>query len=156
LGVILFVAIVGPWVLAVSSQVPDFLHYALVTETLTRLTTDQLDRTGPPWYFIAIFPAATLPWSLVVAGDIWQAVRRRARITVDRRFVLLFLWIAIPLLFFSLSQSKRPQYVLPLVPALGLLVGAHWRSEGERRPTPYCRDRESFGAGRFWCGAGTR
>src|SRR5207248_7354413 len=38
----------------------------------------------------------------------------------------LLLWIAIPFLFFSLSQSKRPQYILPLMPAVALLVARVW------------------------------
>src|SRR2546430_405432 len=40
--------------------------------------------------------------------------------------VYRLLWITIPFLFFSLSQSKRPQYILPLVPAVALLVARVW------------------------------
>jgi 4-amino-4-deoxy-L-arabinose transferase len=39
----------------------------------------------------------------------------------------LWLWILIPFLFFSLSQSKRPQYVLPLMPAIALLAARSTR-----------------------------
>jgi 4-amino-4-deoxy-L-arabinose transferase-like glycosyltransferase len=42
--------------------------------------------------------------------------------------VFLWCWILVPLVFFSLSQSKRPQYVLPLVPAVALLVAHGWRA----------------------------
>jgi len=38
----------------------------------------------------------------------------------------LLLWIAIPFVFFSLSQSKRPQYILPLMPAIALLAAKRW------------------------------
>ncbi|MEE8191222.1 MAG: phospholipid carrier-dependent glycosyltransferase [Gemmatimonadales bacterium] len=140
-GVLLFPALVLPWVLAVSQDVPDFLGYALVTETARRLTTDELGRTGPIWYFLAIFPAAALPWSIVLVAG-WLE-RRRARdrraeaaspAGTDRRLVFLALWILVPLLFFSLSQSKRPQYVLPLVPAAGLLVAALWHGVRGRLP----------------------
>jgi hypothetical protein len=44
----------------------------------------------------------------------------------------LLLWIVIPLLFFSFSQSKLPHYVLPLMPAIGLLVGLLWSGRDER------------------------
>ncbi len=141
-GVLLFPAIVLPWVFAVSQDVPGFLGYALVTETARRLTTDELGRTGPIWYFLAIFPAAALPWSIVLAAG-WLE-RRRARGprrelaapvgNSDRRLVFLALWILVPLVFFSLSQSKRPQYVLPLVPAAGLLVAALWDGTRSRLP----------------------
>jgi 4-amino-4-deoxy-L-arabinose transferase-like glycosyltransferase len=38
------------------------------------------------------------------------------------------LWILVPLVFFSLSRGKQEQYVLPLVPAVALLVASRWRS----------------------------
>jgi 4-amino-4-deoxy-L-arabinose transferase-like glycosyltransferase len=126
-SVLLFLAILLPWLLAISRQIPDFLHYALVTETARRLTTDELNRTGPIWYFAVTFPAAALPWTLVAAAALPKLRRQRDKYdNLDGRVAYLALWIAIPLLFFSLSQSKRPQYVLPLVPAVALLVTAAW------------------------------
>lgn len=119
-GPLLCIALVLPWVLAVSRRVPDFLHYALVTETWVRLTTDQLQRTGPLWYFPPILLGGALPWTVAVLAG-WRAAR-----PLDRRAVFLLCWIAVPLLFFTLSQSKRPQYMVPLVPAVALLVARLW------------------------------
>jgi 4-amino-4-deoxy-L-arabinose transferase-like glycosyltransferase len=134
LSVLVFAALVAPWVFAVLRQVPDFLHYVLVTETAQRLTTDELRRTGPVWYFLAILPAAALPWSVVALGS-WRILRWRDRYgNMDGRIVYLLLWIVVPLIFFSLSQSKRPQYVLPLVPAIALMVAAAWHSRPKRLP----------------------
>jgi 4-amino-4-deoxy-L-arabinose transferase-like glycosyltransferase len=125
-SVLLFAALLGPWLLAMSREVPGFLQYALVTETALRLTTHQLQRVEPFWYFLAIFPAAALPWS-VVAVAAWRG-------RPDPRAVFLLLWIAVPLLFFTLSQSKRPQYVLPLVHAVALLVAGHWARAARGAP----------------------
>ena len=115
-GLLLFVVIIAPWVWAISRVVPDFLQYVLVTETAQRLTTGALKRTGPPWYFIPYLIGGALPWSFGIFG----------RRTTDNRQPLLdrylTLWIAVPFIFFSLSQSKRPQYILPLMPAIALLV----------------------------------
>ena len=47
--------------------------------------------------------------------------RRRVRLFSPERFLLI--WIAVIFGFFSVSSSKLPAYVLPLVPALALLVG---------------------------------
>lgn len=133
-AVLLFVAVVLPWVFAVSQDIPDFLQYALVTETARRLTTTELGRTGPVWYFLVILPAAALPWSIVAIAALVD--RRRARNAPgewqpggarDSRIVFLLGWILVPLLFFTLSQSKRPQYVLPLMPAVGLLMAVLWQ-----------------------------
>lgn len=133
-GPLLFVAIVLPWVLAVSRRIPDFLQYALVTETFVRLTTDQLHRTEPLWYFGPILLAGALPWTVVVLAG-WREARplRTSAGAIDARTVFLLLWIAIPFVLFTLSQSKRPQYMVPLVPAVGLLVARVWE---DRRSVP--------------------
>jgi 4-amino-4-deoxy-L-arabinose transferase-like glycosyltransferase len=55
-----------------------------------------------------------LPWSIALLE------RRR-----DQLF--LWLWLAVPFVFFSLSQSKRPQYILPLMPAIALLAATRRR-----------------------------
>jgi 4-amino-4-deoxy-L-arabinose transferase-like glycosyltransferase len=133
-ALLLFAALVTPWIYAVSLRVPDFLQYALVTETASRLTTDELGRTGPLWYFVVIFPAAALPWSASAPLAIRKVSRwRDAYGNMDPRVVYLLLWIVVPLIFFSLSQSKRPQYVLPLIPAVALTVAGAWNDHGTGR-----------------------
>jgi 4-amino-4-deoxy-L-arabinose transferase-like glycosyltransferase len=122
-GLLVFLAVVLPWVFAVSRQVPDFLRYVLVVETTQRLATGALGRAEAWWYFFPILLGAALPWSVVALAGLRRPARGAA---VDPRAVLLACWIVVPLLFFTLSQSKRPQYVLPLVPAIALAV-AHVR-----------------------------
>ena len=121
-GLALFIAAIAPWVWAISRAIPDFLHYVLVTETAQRLTTKALKRTGPPWYFIPYLLAGALPWSIVLLGSP-RAVDRR-----DRSTIYMLLWIAIPFIFFSISQSKRPQYILPLMAPVALLAARVWRN----------------------------
>lgn len=132
-AVLLFVAIVMPWVFAVARDVPGFLEYALVTETAGRLATPALGRTGPIWYFLAILPAAAMPWTVVALAG-WRRAARTVDGAADRRMVFLALWLLVPLAFFTLSQSKRPQYVLPLMPAIGLAVAGIWMRAPGRRP----------------------
>jgi 4-amino-4-deoxy-L-arabinose transferase-like glycosyltransferase len=119
-GLVAFVVIVTPWVWAMQQAVPDFLQYVLVTETAARLATDELKRTGALWYFVPYLVAGALPWTLAVATT-WKREWR-----TDPRVVYLLLWIIVPFVFFSLSQSKRPQYILPLMPPIALLVAHGW------------------------------
>ncbi|HEX7828698.1 MAG TPA: glycosyltransferase family 39 protein, partial [Thermoanaerobaculia bacterium] len=65
LGIVVFAAIVAPWVWGVTQVVPEFLRYVMVTETVERMATKALKRTGPPWYFLPYFLAGALPWSIV-------------------------------------------------------------------------------------------
>ena len=55
-----------------------------------------------------------LPWAIVAIAN----VRKK----VDNATLYAMLWVLIPFVFFSLSQSKRPQYILPVMPAIALLV----------------------------------
>jgi 4-amino-4-deoxy-L-arabinose transferase-like glycosyltransferase len=120
LGLVLFAVVIAPWVWAVSQVVPEFLRYVLVTETAARMATDELRRTGPPWYFVPYFLVGALPWVIAAIAS-WRAMKRR-----DPLVVYLLLWILVPLVFFSLSQSKRPQYILPLMPPVAMLIAAIW------------------------------
>jgi 4-amino-4-deoxy-L-arabinose transferase-like glycosyltransferase len=144
LGPALLALCVGPWVWAVSRRVPEFLHYVLFTETWRRVTTPEMNREGPIWFFIPCLLAGALPWSvLALAG--WrrslhprQSDRRPARTPIvasprgdwlagiDPPRLYLALWIALPLILFSLSHSKRPQYILPLLPAVAIMAAKVW------------------------------
>ncbi|HUP48265.1 MAG TPA: glycosyltransferase family 39 protein [Thermoanaerobaculia bacterium] len=121
-GLMIFAAVVTPWVWAISRVVPDFLYYVLVTETVARLTSEEMMRSGPPWYFLPYFVAGAAPWTVAVVAN-WRDWSRR-----DGRSVFLLLWVLVPLVFFSLSESKRAQYILPVMPAVALLVALSWQT----------------------------
>jgi 4-amino-4-deoxy-L-arabinose transferase-like glycosyltransferase len=122
-GLLAMAAIVAPWVWFMEERLPGYLRYVAVTETWRRVTSDELQRTQPWWYFLAIAGAGFFPWWLLAFGR----QRLRARGTDPRR-VFLLLWLLVPLVFFSLSKSKLPQYILPLMPAVALLAASRWGS----------------------------
>lgn len=128
-GLVVFIAIIAPWVWAVSQVVPDFLHYVVVTETAQRMATKALKRTGPPWYFVPYLIGGAMPWSIAALF----ALRRESAegapaANAPRPRLYVLLWILVPFVFFSISQSKRPQYILPLMPAVALLIAQFWPS----------------------------
>ncbi len=123
---LLFLALVLPWVFAIAQKIPNFVNYVVVTETLSRLSSNELGRAEPWWYFIAIMPAAALPWSLVALGNARRLATKMKG--AERHHVQFCLsWLVVPLIFFSLSTTKRPQYVLPLIPAVAFLCAVAWR-----------------------------
>ena len=125
-------AVVVPAVWALESRVPGFLHYALVTETWQRLTTDELRRTGPVWYFLPYLLGGAFPWTFAALAGGWVRLRETRRGRESSAFLFLVLWLFLPLLFFSLSQSKRPQYILPILPVVALFMAWAWQAPRSR------------------------
>lgn len=112
-----------PWFVAVSLRHPDFPNYVFVRETLQRVTTRSFHRTAPFWYYLPIVLVGAFPWVTPALARLarWRAAwaaRRSDPAASDA--VLLASWVLVPLVFFSLNQSKLPHYVLPLMPALAL------------------------------------
>jgi 4-amino-4-deoxy-L-arabinose transferase-like glycosyltransferase len=62
-----------------------------------------------------------VPWAVfVVAAGVWAARRLRNR-DAGSLSTFLLIWVAVIVIFFSISQSKLPGYILPAIPA-GILL----------------------------------
>ena len=134
-GLAAFFAVTLPWFIAVSLRHPEFPGYVFVEETFQRVTTGRFHRTAPPWYYLPILLVGTFPWIVPAVArvrgwrDTWQ--RRRAD-PAAADAVLLASWVLVPLAFLTLNQSKLPQYLLPLFPAVGLAAAANLTRHGHR------------------------
>lgn len=73
-------------------------------------------------YYIKSLVVDFLPWSLLVVPALWDGFRRRRE---QREWRLLAVWLIAPLVFFTVASTKRNVYLLPIYPALALLV-ADW------------------------------
>jgi len=122
-GAALFLAIAAPWFIAVSAANAEFARFFFVHEHFERFLTTQHDRPGPAWYFVPVLFAGFFPWLLSLPAALWRAARAAepARFRPTR---FLIAWCIVVFAFFSLSGSKLPPYILPMFPALALLVGA--------------------------------
>ncbi len=120
LNILVFLAVALPWFVALSLRRPDFPYYGLVEESLRRFTTPAFHRTAPFWYYGPVIVAVFFPWSLLLPEAVVRAWRARRRWTHAER--LLIVWALVVTVFFSLSQSKLPGYVLTGVVALGMLT----------------------------------
>jgi len=119
-GAGVFLAVVLPWYLQAEARNPGYLNYYLWAEHFGRYTTASFDRSEPWYYFIGVALVGFFPWTLVLPWIIKNLWRR----SWDDKTVYLVLWVSVPLLFFSASHSKLPQYILPIFPALSILAGA--------------------------------
>jgi len=79
------------------------------------------DHQQPWWYFLARSPVDLLPGTLLLPAAAFLFPADAARRRLQGR---CWIWILVPLAFFSLSSSKRPVYMLPALPPIALLCGA--------------------------------
>ena len=124
-GMLLFLAIAAPWFVAVSIVNQEFPWFFFIREHFLRYATDEARREGPVYYFVRILLVGMLPWIVVMLDTLWRAARGRDRENgkLDRPALILLIWTIFVFVFFSISRSKLPSYILPIFPALALLMG---------------------------------
>jgi 4-amino-4-deoxy-L-arabinose transferase-like glycosyltransferase len=124
LGLPLFLAITVPWHWLAARRLADFLEFFFVHEHLARYLTPIADRQEPWWFFGGVFLAGSVPWTLSALRVLGGGWRRRASPGAFDTTLFLWIWVVFIGVFFSLSDSKLMPYILPLLPALALLIAA--------------------------------
>ncbi|RCS59398.1 glycosyltransferase family 39 protein [Parvibium lacunae] len=139
-GLALFFAITAPWFILVSLRNPEFPEFFFIHEHFQRFVSKGHRREGPPWYFIPILLAGLLPWTSWLFKALWQGVcqllpalkRPQAMPFEQRQTLLLWLWVGLIFVFFSVSSSKLPGYILPIFPALCMLLAPQLAATANR------------------------
>lgn len=132
-GLALFVAITAPWFMLVSLRNSEFPEFFFIREHFERFTSN-VHRRGQPWhYFLPFLILGMTPWFGVLAQSLRHGVRNlSAGFNPDR---LLLVWAISIFVFFSFSNSKLPAYILPIFPALALLVARYLHDAAPRAIT---------------------
>ncbi len=133
-GLPLFLALSVPWHGLAALRLRDFLEFFFVHEHLARYLTPIADRQEPWWYFGGVFLVGSMPWTLPSLRVLGSAWRRRGPPAGGEFQPAVFLWIWVVFIgvFFSLSDSKLMPYILPVMPALALLIAAQRQRPLER------------------------
>lgn len=116
---LLFVVLASSWFVYLCVQNQAFIDYFLVRHTVERFSKNVFNRTEPFWYFLALAPLLGMPWLLILPYLL--CYNRSAFRTRSVPWALL-LGGSIPLLFFSISSSKRILYILPFFGLLAILI----------------------------------
>lgn len=118
-GIPLMLAIIAAWVVpACIIGGEAYTNELLFKQTVGR-AVKSWSHQRPFFYYILHAPEMFLPWSFVAIPAIHQAWKRRKD---DRALASLMLWCALGFVIFSAISGKRPRYLLPLFPALALVV----------------------------------
>ncbi len=158
LGVVVFLGMAAPWHIAAGlanptqghptgllpafGNVRGFFWFYFVNEHLLRYLNRRVPRdydTVPLALFWGLLLVWLMPWCVFLAGVVGSGLRRAAAgragppasadSTQQKRWLMLALWVAIPMLFFSFS-TRQEYYVLPVLPPLALAIGG-WLPQAE-------------------------
>ena len=141
-GLVVVIAIVAPWYLAVYSEHGwQYIKSFLLDDNISRYTQPVWGPRRGIFFYLPVLAGDLLPWSIFLPSAIWVVLRsglKGVRPPSDEAsdpvapegsadgnsFGILFLiWIGVIVLFFSLSRNKEDLYVLPVYPAVAALIG---------------------------------
>jgi 4-amino-4-deoxy-L-arabinose transferase-like glycosyltransferase len=123
-GLAVYLIVAAPWFVLVSRANPEFAQFFFIHEHVERFLTETHNRTGEWWYFIPWLALGFMPWIIVWAVTLprsWRDAHPLANGFSWKRFCLVY--AAFIFVFFSMSGSKLPSYILPMFPALALVLG---------------------------------
>lgn len=145
-GIFIFCVVSLPWYVAVQIKNPEFLKIFILQHNLERFSTNLYRHTQPFWYYIPVALLALVPWIVFVINALYQGIRDWSKRSAQapppasgnapeiaansnaepfNRFFIL--WFLLPIIFFSISRSKLPGYILPAIPAGTLLMALYIR-----------------------------
>ncbi len=143
-GIIIFLLAVLPWhIEAYLANGSLFFDDYIVKHHFARFLNSSLgiNRKQPFLFYVPIIFAGFLPWVFTFCAAVFRGVKslvkdfRAAKSfrqiisidTNDRKLLVFASIYAISIfLFFSVSSTKLPTYILPLFPAISLITGYYW------------------------------
>ncbi len=136
-GVLLYLAMVLPWYIAVQLKNPTFYRFFFLEHNLERFATNRYQHHQPFWYYFAVLLLGLMPWTILAISALvdsidisiaeWKVRHKPQRYLGHSRAgdafpEFLVLWALFPILFFSFSGSKLPGYILPSIPPITILT----------------------------------
>jgi 4-amino-4-deoxy-L-arabinose transferase-like glycosyltransferase len=134
-GILLFLLVCAPWFIMVSLKNPEFPHFFFIREHFERFTTTIHHRNKGIWFFVPVLLATMLPWSFFIPAAV-RGVWRERQSAEGKARLYLFIWAAFIFIFFSISDSQLEPYILPIFPALALLMGSAYGRFSDSVCTP--------------------
>ena len=134
-GIVLAVAL--PWYLAVGIKTDgNWLRGFFLDHNLGRALSAKENHNGFPFYslyYLVVIHLSCFPWSVFLPVAVYRLKERFGEHAIwrdsDR---LVACWGAVWFLFFSLASTKLPNYLLPMYPAVALILARYfsdWKRE---------------------------
>lgn len=124
-GVLVFLVMAVPWYVLAAMRSPVFVEEFIVKQNLGRLAGGDVAHAGPIWLYVPVVLVGLLPFSLSLVGA-WR--KREGEL---EQYLWAFVWIVFVL--FSFAGTKLPHYILPIFPALAVLVERYHAKSPEKK-----------------------
>jgi 4-amino-4-deoxy-L-arabinose transferase-like glycosyltransferase len=141
-GMALFALVALPWYVAIQVRRPEFFQEFILRQNFARFTTALYSHEQPFWFFLPVLILGLIPWIAFAAAAcadtvrLWLSQRKALFATADALSFFLFLWLVVPVVFFSFSRAKLPGYILPAIPAAPLLLAEYLRRHAGEHKSP--------------------
>ena len=122
--------IAAPWYLLMEAYHPGYLWYFFIDRHVLGFATDtQMHSNQSWWYYIPVILIGGLPWIGYMPHVIQEAWATRKDRTAPRErsaYTLLWCWLIVTALLFTVAKSKTVAYILPVFPPMAVLCGSVW------------------------------
>jgi len=125
-GLLLFAIIAVPWFVVMCVREKEFFDFFFIDQHVLRFLTSKHGRSEPLYYFLPVLFGSLFPWSVFIP----RAVAGLGKVPALRLF---FVWSVVVFVFFSVSGSKLSPYILPIYPALALILGHMFNAAWQQR-----------------------
>ena len=129
-GVLIFLVIVLPWFIAISATSGlEFWKISIGKAFLSKVTSVQESHGAPPGYYFILFMLFMWPMGPLALK---AGLHGLNRFRTDPRIAFALAWYLPFWLALEIAPTKLPHYILPVYPALLMLMGAFMAEDGER------------------------
>ena len=111
-----------PWYILCARRNPDFFRIFFIEHNFKRYLTPEFQHIQPFWYYGPILLVGLFPWMGMTFSAVSNSLRQKFEMKLNSTTIFFLAFSAFPVIFFSISKSKLPGYVLPAIPAFVFLT----------------------------------
>jgi 4-amino-4-deoxy-L-arabinose transferase-like glycosyltransferase len=104
-----------PWYILCARRNPDFFHVFIIEHNFKRYLTPEFQHIQPFWFYGPILFIALIPWMGTSICAVSYIFQQKFGMQLNSVSIFFMCWGFFPVLFFSLSKSKLPGYILPAI-----------------------------------------
>jgi 4-amino-4-deoxy-L-arabinose transferase-like glycosyltransferase len=154
-GLLIFFAIIVPWHYVMYMEYGNkfITEYFILHHFARFIDSANIGRERPFLYFVPVFFVGFMPWSITfiafivdgfkklgsqykkAEGNFIKKINSLIKYETNEQKLVLFASVYFVLIFlmFSISSTKLPTYILPVLPAAALLTGYYWWRADEKK-----------------------